>query len=220
MRISSESLSYAALAYADIFEYPLTLREWRLFSLFISRPPVKKLAGVEKRIVNATTYYFLRGREKIINTRLSRTHFALSKWKKAAIVARALGRIPTVHLVGVTGGLAMNNAKQDDDIDLYCVTEKNTLWMTRFLVTIFVSLLGVRRTPKAKDVTDMFCLNMFTTVDGMSIPVGERDLFSAHEVVQMVPLWERKGTYRKFILHNRWVKTTYLLHGGSVKHKT
>lgn len=92
--------------------------------------------------------------------------------------------------------------------------------MTRFLVTIFVSLLGVRRTPKAKDVTDMFCLNMFTTVDGMSIPVGERDLFSAHEVVQMVPLWERKGTYRKFILHNRWVKTTYLLHGGSVKHKT
>ena len=96
-------------------------------------------------------------------------------------------------LVGVTGGLAMENAKIDDDIDLYCVTDNGTLWITRLLVTIFVSLMGVRRTPRAKNMKDTFCLNMFTTTDSMRIPKDERDLFSAHEVVQMVPLWEKAG---------------------------
>ena len=219
MRISSKARVYASICYADIFDYPLTSLECREFSLFetsrIHKPPF----GVMVKKVKDQTYYYLSGREAIVSTRLRRENYAKEKWRKAIIVSKALSHIPTVALVGVTGGLAMENAKIDDDIDLYCVTDNGTLWITRLLVTIFVSLMGVRRTPRAKNVKDTFCLNMFTTTDSMRIPKDERDLFSAHEVVQMVPLWEKAGTYKKFLIKNRWAES-YLPNAWRKKNAT
>lgn len=206
MKMSFEDLLYVTLSYADIFDYPLTSAELRLFSLSKFTHLLKKIRGVELKIVRGKKYYFLLGREEVLAKRIHREQYAREKWRKAAIIARAIGRIPTVCLVGVTGGLAMSNTTPEDDIDLYCVTEKNTLWITRFLVTLLVSLLGVRRVPTTKRVKDLFCLNMFTTVEGMRVPKSERDLFSAHEVVQMVPLWEKKGAYKKFLHDNQWVE--------------
>lgn len=207
MKISSQALFYAMVCYGDIFDYPLTVSECYRFSLFSPYHKVRKTFGVSSQKLHKKTYVFLSGRQKIIKTRLLRGRYAKEKWRKATIVAHAIGRIPNVRLVGVTGGLAMANTRRNDDIDLYCVTENGTLWVTRLLVTIFVSLLGVRRMPKTTQVHDKFCLNMFTTVDSMQVPVFEQDLFSAHEVVQMVPLWEKKGTYKQFLHANRWVKT-------------
>lgn len=206
MSISSDRSLYTAVAYADIFDYPLTLTECRLFSQSRVLAKPQKLMGVTLKKSRGVTYYFLSGRERILPIRDARQTYATYKWQRARIIASALGRIPTVLLVAVTGALAMNNAHEDDDIDLYIVTENNTLWITRFLVTAFITLLGVRRTPHTKNVKDLFCLNMFTTIDGMGIPIGERDLFTAHEVVQMIPLWERRGTYKKFLERNRWTK--------------
>ena len=207
MRKSSQSLLYATVAYADIFDYPLTSAEFRLFSLSSEKRIVTKIRGIESKTVRGKKYYFLSGKEATIKKRRLQEAYAREKWRKAIIVSKALSHIPTVVLVGVTGGLAMENAKIDDDIDLYCVTDNGTLWITRLLVTVFVSLMGVRRTPRAKDVKDTFCLNMFTTTDSMRIPKDERDLFSAHEVVQMTPLWEKAGTYKKFLIKNRWVES-------------
>ncbi|MEK6845849.1 MAG: hypothetical protein AABY26_03765, partial [Nanoarchaeota archaeon] len=50
------------------------------------------------------------------------------------------------------------------------------------------------------------CLNMFVDEDHLEIPQKEQDLFSAHEVVQMKPLFDRENTYKKFLITNQWVK--------------
>ena len=47
---------------------------------------------------------------------------------------------------------------------------------------------------------------MFVTERGMSVPQNERDLFSAHEVLQMEPVFVRKNIYKKFLQANSWVK--------------
>jgi len=114
--------------------------------------------------------------------------------------------VPTISLVGVTGGLAMANAKKQDDIDLFFVTKKGTLWVSRLVTTLIAELLGVRRRPKDTKVMNKVCLNMFMAEDAAALPPKERDLFAAHEVLQMVPLWERDGTYQKFLAANSWVK--------------
>ena len=46
---------------------------------------------------------------------------------------------------------------------------------------------------------------MFMSEDALSLIKNEHDLFAAHEVLQMQPLWERGGTYKKFLMANRWV---------------
>ncbi len=152
-------------------------------------------------------YYSIRFGKRLIQVRDQRAAWSVDKWNRARRVARLLRIIPTIQLVGITGGLAMNNASQDDDIDLFIVAAPQTLWITRLLATIITDLLRVRRHPDDRIITNKICLNMFVTGDALAVPKNERDLFTAHEVLQMIPLLNRNNTYQQFLHSNRWVKT-------------
>lgn len=178
--------------YADIFDYPLTRDELRNWMMFGEGSPFGK-----------KKYYFLSGRDNLVKIRRDRAKWQPKKWDIARLAARELSRIPTIQLVGVTGGLAMNNARREDDIDLFIVSARGTLWITRLLS--IVRLWKIRRTRNDTNVTDKVCLNMFMTEDHLE--VAERDLFAAHEILQMKPLWARGDTYQKFLKANGWVRT-------------
>ena len=209
--LSPADSAIATVAYADVFDSPLTRKEFHDWSLFSSANSVRP--GV---IDQKNGLLFLRGRSKLLSVRERRQSWQEEKRAIARRAARWLAIFPTVQLVGVTGGLSMNNAKKEDDIDFFLVVAPGTIWITRLLVTLFMDILGVRRKPLATRVTDKICLNMFVTPRGLSVPVGERDCFSAHEVLQMKPVWERAGIYRKFLNANGWVQT-YLPHAWKAK---
>ena len=107
-------------------------------------------------------------------------------------------------MVGVTGAQAMNNSDQDDDIDLLIVASRNRLWLTRLFSVLLVEVVAKRRRPGDRKVKDKICLNMFLDEDHLGIPKSERNLYSAHEVAQLKPLWNRGGTYLRFINANHW----------------
>jgi hypothetical protein len=198
-QISSKDATLATVAYADIFDYPLTRRELHEWTLFSSHVSVRVSAIDQKK-----EYLFLRGRSKLLEIREKRQCWQKEKWAIARRAARWIALFPTVQFVGVTGGLAMNNAKKKDDVDLFLVTAPGTIWITRLLVTVCMEVLGLRRKPLSGNVANKVCLNMFVTPRGMSVPRYERDCFSAHEVLQMKPIWEQQGTYQKLLLANEW----------------
>ncbi len=176
--VSKHDALVATLAYADVFDYSLTRRERALWFLFYSVAAV----GTPK----------------------NKRHQE-DKWKIAEKASRWLSLVPTIQLVGVTGGLAMNNAKTDDDIDLFFIVADGTLWVSRMFATLLMDVLGLRRRPNDTSVADKVCLNMFMTAGSTGLPKSERDCFTAHEVLQMTPLWEQRGAYQRFLLSNRWV---------------
>jgi len=188
---------FSALVYADIFDYPLTSEEARYWSVGGIRVP-------KVRAETDGTYFVLPGRKSIIAIRKKRLRSAQPKWKRVRRISRLLSIVPTVTLVGVTGGLAMDNADAGDDIDLFFIVRPGTLWISRLLVTVLAEAAGVRRRPDDTKVSDKVCLNMFMAEDALTLPRDEQDLFSAHEVLQMVPLWEAGGAYRKMLTANRW----------------
>ena len=191
MRLSRDDAIFSAAAYADIFDYPLTEEEvhlWMPYKVSFARPGLAKL------------------KEETFKIRAKRVAWCKEKWDRAKKVAAFLRFIPTIQLVGVTGGLAMNNAKKEDDIDLFFIASRGTVWITRLLVTCAVECLGIRRIPGEKDVHNKICLNMFMGDDALLLPKDERDFFAAHEVLQMVPLWERGIIYQKFLRANRWAE--------------
>jgi D-beta-D-heptose 7-phosphate kinase/D-beta-D-heptose 1-phosphate adenosyltransferase len=196
----------ATLAYADIFDYPLTGDELRLWSIgrgVISDTDTENVEHIEEK---GTTYYVLRGRKRIVGIRAIRRQIAGAKWKAIRLVSTWFAWIPTVLLVGVTGGLSMDNAGEYDDIDIFIITSSGTLWSTRLAVTLISDITGIRRKPDETHVANKVCLNMFMGSDTMALPKKERDVFAAHEVLQMVPLWQRADTYRKFLQANKWVE--------------
>ncbi len=196
------------LCYSDIFEFPLTADEiskW-LIKLIINKNKIITTIKNDKYIREKDGFYFLKGRKAIVEIRKRREIFSKHKIIIARKIASYLKIIPSVKLVGVTGALALNNVKVDDDIDLLIVTSRNLLWTTRFLVTILVELLRKRRRPNETIVNNKICLNMFLDEDHLVIPIEERNLFSAHEVAQMQPLWVRNNIYTIFITKNRWIE--------------
>lgn len=191
MNISARDSIRIAIAYADIFDFPLTKKEavlWR----------VGRSGGIAFSLPSYSA--------SKLALRKRRAHYSSAKWNVAHKAAHILKKVPGILLVGVTGGVAMENADKQDDIDFLIITATGTMWASRLCATILLTLAGVRRRPDERQVANKICLNMFMQEGDLSLPVSERDLFSAHEVLQMVPLWERNGVYKKFLRANIWVK--------------
>ncbi len=205
MSHSRLDFAVAAVAYADIFDYPLTRGEMRLWCIKTKISPGAKLP-LPRHVEASGEYVFLEGRTRSTFQRKKRRQISKSKWRIARMVAKKLGYIPTIQLVGVTGGLAMDNARAKDDIDLFIITSAHTVWITRLLATLAVDAMGKRRKPGEVNVADRVCLNMFMGAEALGIAKKEQDLFAAHEVLQMVPLWERADAYRNFLGKNAWVE--------------
>ncbi len=203
----------ATLAYADVFDYPLTKEE---LSLWL----IKKRAmspSFFRYVSFRDGFLTLPKRRGLVRRRKKREIYAKAKWEFIRRVAPLFRLVPTVTLVGVTGGLSMNNVKHDDDIDLFFIVRPGTLWLSRLTLTLLAEALRIRRRPQETAVADKVCLNMFMEEGSLALPRNERDLFSAHEVLQMVPLWQKGNSHQKMLSSNRWV-SHYL--PNAWRHKT
>lgn len=195
MNITLRNAIFAAISYAGIFDYPLTEEEVRVWLPYVS---------IRSHLVIPQGATLKNNR--LLAIRKQREAWSREKWIRARQVAKLLKIISTITLVGVTGGLTRSNADDADDIDFLIITTPKTLWVSRALSTILLDLFGLRRRPRDTKLRNLICLNMFMSEDGLRVPPKERDLFTAHEVLLMSPLWERDGAYQKFLSANQWVK--------------
>lgn len=199
------------LVYADIFDYPLTAEE--LFRFLIAdkrvdqvvfKEAVSKIFTGGKQVETNGRYFFLQGRQKIVDFRKDRERWSQDKLRIASRVATVLKYLPFLKMVGITGALAMNNSPQDDDLDFLLITSKNRLWLTRLLTTLVTELQRKRRRLNEKNIKDKICLNIFWDESHLVLPVAERNLFTAHEICQVKPLWNKGRTYENFLRVNQW----------------
>lgn len=203
------------LAYADIFDYPLTAKEihhWLIWQSKSSSPSKSStLLSLQKshpQILKQGKYYTLKDRQHLTRLRRKRHKPSQQKLKIATRVGGWLKIIPWIKMVGVTGALAMSNADLSDDIDLFIITHRNQLWLSRFACVSLTEILGVRRRPlphQSASVSDKICLNLFLDETSLAIPPKNRNLYTAHEVAQVKLLWGRENTYQRFLFANSWV---------------
>lgn len=196
-----------AVAYADVFDYPLTADEIHRYLIGVpaSRGDVRNLLGSHPpaELKRSGRYFTLVGREAAIETRRARATTSADFWRHALHYGRRIAGLPFVRMVAVTGGLAMDNMT-DDDIDFMIVTEPGRLWLCRALVVGVVRLAALKGTE--------LCPNYLLSERALTLT--ERNLFTAHEVVQMVPL-SGVAIYQRLRDLNRWTDT-YLPNAAGV----
>lgn len=199
------------LCYSDVFDYPLDFKKIETFYLgrqFCTKKELRQnLRQMVERamIYKRGSYYALLGREKNIKTFLSRNKESERKLRLARKAARLLEKIPTIKLVAISGSLALNNCKKNDDIDFFIITCRNTLWITRFLVNFLLFINGNRRSRDDIYSVDKICPNMFLTETSMQTRKSRQNIFTAHEIVQIKVLVNKNNTYKKFLNENLWV---------------
>ena len=197
----------ATLAYHDIFDYPLILKEIHKYLVNIEASPFSVRAGLNRlflsgKIFSKSGYIFLESRSKIVEKRIQRKRISSRKFQRAVFFSNILKANPFIKTVGVTGALAMDNSDQKDDIDLFLITTKDFIWTARFFSNLF--MIPFKRSPVSKITKNKACLNIF--IDESHLKIEPPNIYLAHEICQMKPLWDRDGTYRRFISANKWIK--------------
>lgn len=198
------------LTYFDIFDYPVTLIELKKYcDIKITVNDEEFLDALESIYIiqESQGFYYLLGRESIIEKRLVRGEISIQKMVKAKIVSKILSKIPTIKLIGLSGSLSMNNSLVEDDIDLFFITQKNTLWLTRLVVSAVLLAMGLKRTRKGKVWKDKICPNMFMSENAMGFAKRNQNLYVAHEMLQLKVLFEKEDMYLRFLNKNKWVET-------------
>ncbi len=191
-----------SILYHDIFDYPLS------FSDLIRWKSEKQLSIINYQfsITRRRGFYFLEGREGLIYKRLLRKRISAKKLKIAQSASRILEFVPGVKMVAVTGSLAMENSAEESDIDLMIVTKKSMLWTTRLLCyfSLFTFHFSLR-SPEDKRQKDKLCLNMWLDESDLTWKKSDRNLYTAHEIAQIVSLVNKDKTYEKFLFKNKWI---------------
>lgn len=188
-----------ALLYADVFDYPLTADEIHRYlpGVPARAEAVRALLSdgfARGTLVKGDGLFALAGRAEVIALRQRRERIAQRMWRRARRYAYLIAHLPFVRLVAVTGTLAVGNVEPEDDIDLFIVTAPRRLWFCRALV------IGVVRL--ARLFGDELCPNYLVTERALAL--RERNLFTARELAQMVPLFG-SATYQRLREANRWV---------------
>ena len=192
------------LAYADVFDFPLTAGEIERFLISSRGYSTSMIRPVLRVLPHQGGFYFLPKRRQVVAARSKKAVENRQKMALARRLASRLKLIPTVKMIAVTGALAMGNATPAEDIDILIVSRRGTLWLTRLLVVFLAELMARRRRPDDQQAKDKLCLNMFLDEDCLALPAQERNLYTAHEVVQAKLLWDRDNTYQKFLNQNLW----------------
>jgi hypothetical protein len=189
------------VAYSDVFQFPLTEAEIHRFliGMRVSREEVRSALNEDlirnRYLAVQEGHYMLPGNEQNLAIRRKRQEFSARLWPRAFYYGKWIARLPFVRMVAVTGSLSMDNADSRADLDYLVVTRTGRVWSTRALVILLVRLAAQRG--------DTICPNYFLSERALIIP--EQNLFTAHELVQMVPV-SGVDVLRGIWLLNGWVR--------------
>jgi len=193
----------ASILYHDIFDYPLNVKEiirWRVGKKGLS------LFKKTKEVLNKDGLYCLKDKESLLYKRTLRERISNRKTEIAKKNASLLAKLPTVKGVFITGALAMNNAKEESDIDLMIITKRNRLWLTRLTSYLVLRMMNYAvRKPNDKDQKDKLCLNIWLDESALSWGKKDRNIYSAHEIAQVVPIVDKENVHQRFLQKNRWI---------------
>ena len=205
-----EKSVYKTLSYFAIFNYPVSL--YRLTTFLISDEPytvtqvqtVLKILQQAKIITEHRGLYSLKGVKKV--DAVTRGMLSLEALKQVSMVSEALSKIPWVKLLCVTGSCAAFNKEETGDIDVFIVSTRNRVWLTRLLIVLILKVLNVYRTDTS--YVNKLCPNLIVSEDSMSWE-HDKNVFVAHEICAMHPVLNRENTYFKFLSQNSWVRSYF-----------
>ncbi len=187
--------------YADLFDYPLTADEVydRLIGRgFGRRDLAASLDRLRERYLSLRDgFTFVQSRGHLVGLRRARRRRSEELWSGALRYAQWLACVPFVRMVAVSGSLAVNNSNGTSDVDVFCVTDARRLWAARLFIVPLSKL--TRLLPSIFPL--YLCPNYVVSMEALD--VRDRNLFTAHEVLQAVPLYGG-DVYRKFVQRNRW----------------
>jgi hypothetical protein len=190
------------LEYSNVFNFPLTSLEvykYLIANKAYSYKQVKlglKNLVKQKKVSKYGNYYGFKGLGNNIEKQRKHSITLCNKaFKRAQNDLKPIYKLFFVNLIAITGSVAAKNAKQGEDTDLFIITQKNFLWITRLIVVLFLKQKKLYKNP--------YCPNIYICEN--SLTWNTKNVYIANEIARLQPLFNKNNTYQRFLQKNSWV---------------
>ncbi|MFC1721730.1 hypothetical protein ACFL0Z_02345 [Patescibacteria group bacterium] len=214
----------SALAFYDMFDYPLTLLEiWKFlqtakggsgevtYSLTEVMMAIDQSLNLEQKITEKNGFYMLKGREDLWEMRIGRHNVAQRRWQKLLRLVHWIADVPFLEMVAACNMFPLDTPSPASDIDIVIVAKQGRIWLVRLLVTVLIALTGQWR---HKKVAGKLCLSFFIADNNLDLQKLyqekkiwlEPDPYLVNWVALVAPIYDRHRTAAKFPHANNWTK--------------
>lgn len=194
------------LAYASVFDSSLSFFQILNFLLGSENHSIRRIRKTMEHLVESKQVRQKKGRYYLAGTNIHdwyRNFEASQKLLNQNIsTLKLLFSVPWVSLIAVTGSVAAYNADSEADLDVLIVAKPGRVWLTRGFTDLLLKLTG--KFPKNGKERGKICTNLYVAEDRMSWPKDMRNVYTAHEVALVQPIFDRNNTYFKFMRANDW----------------
>ncbi len=172
-----------SVLYAALFDYPLRLSQLRQTLIGSRQTPSDILASIRDSPALASVvehrdgFFFPAGRHDLVAVRHRREIRSRAFLARHTLLLRAIGSLPFVRMVALSGSIAHFNLQAGGDLDLFIVTRGRRVWATTVIVILLSKLLRRRST---------LCANL--VVADTSLAFSPADLFTASQIVGLRPV--------------------------------
>ncbi len=160
-------------------------------------------------------FYFLAGREGLIEKRREFFYLSEKKFKIAKRAAWLLHFIPTVKMVAICNNFYY---RPESDIDFFIITAPKRLWLTRFCATIILDLFRLRA--RGQKTADRVCLSFYLSEDNLNLeeialkpakycgPTDLADPYFCYWLGFLEPIYGLE-CYERLWVANSWIKNFF-----------
>lgn len=192
-----------SVAYASLFDYPLTLAQ--LHTSLVAEPAEPQAIESwwrQSELLQAAIEYrdglfFPMGRADLVALRDRREAVSRGLLAENDRILRLMARTPFVRMVALSGSLAHLNAEPSADLDVFVITAPGRVWSVTLSILVMARLLGCRR---------RLCLNY--VVSERALAIAPADLFAANQIIHLKPIAGR-DVFGRFVAANPFVAATY-----------
>jgi hypothetical protein len=174
------------------------------------RESIERLAA-EGKLECKNGMYCLPGRSAIITQRVSRAFIAEDKFRIVKRAVHLLRFVPYVRMIAVCNTLSFAMTREEADIDLFFVIKRGRLFLSRFILTMLLHVLRLRR--HGFRISNRICLSFLVdeqSVDMSRFAIGAEDPYLAYWTRQLVPIFSVGGSFSRFWDANRaWLKRSF-----------
>jgi predicted nucleotidyltransferase len=157
---------------------------------------------VQQSINKTDGKYFFLEKKDLLN-RKQKVNLHDFKKEEIKIFVKMASKIPFIKAVALTGSAAVGNAAKEDDLDFMVICQRNTLWLTRFLLILLIKFHKKRPKP---DRPGGWCVNLLLDESDLTLDEKRRSLYEAYEILQMQFILDLDEYEKYFLNANDWLK--------------
>lgn len=188
-----------ALAYFDIFQYPLSRDEIHQFldhAISEHSLDIHLHELLQEQLVFCYHHFYSLSDNPFPACKRTRSNQrAEILLPKARHVGRFLYQFPFVKAIGISGSLSKNVADGKADFDFFIIANTNRLWIARTLMHCYKKLTYLTGRQHR------YCMNYY--IDEKALMLEEKNIFIAMEIKTLIPV-AGGNTMEKFFAANQW----------------